>query len=400
MAKKKKKKEASEIVLDTSGLRPCASFSALRDEESFCGEYIRYSHTATRSIMEDDKKNRKPKFSVESDGNDQSAVKVINAFYKELSGRICNHMHEYLLENGGKVTRWAVPEENWVFSFSKKGHEFCYDYFAAPYEFKRGRITRPANRVFHNYYHYVERDPDLLTKQLENKFHDEHDKSEFLKEENEALEIVRSELKEARDKNEVITGAKERLILVFAMVLLAGLATACGFGLPLDLPAAANALTGLFSKAWSSLPVVLNFIVCAVMAIPLYVVVIALGFTDGVGGILLAAGQFGSVWLNGSLAVLWGAVLVASLFLGVNCVFWKNPLPAVQKKYDEANAALEKKKAEYARMEEEFRATDSYQKAKARDKRETEADQLNKAANERFAEIWQRAWFEAVKDQE
>lgn len=48
-------------------------------------------------------------------------------------------------------------------------------------------------------------------------------------------------------------------------------------------------------------------------------------------------------------------------------------------------------------MERELKESDEYKKAQEEDRRESELDQANQAANEAFAERWQRAWFEAVK---
>lgn len=141
----------------------------------------------------------------------------------------------------------------------------------------------------------------------------------------------------------------------------------------------------------------LNFIVCALLAIPLYALVIVLGFTHIVGTIIRDFALMGTGWAIGCYVLLWGAVLVAAIFLGLPLLFKKSPLPAAQKTYDDALAAYSQKKAEYERMERELKESDAYKKAQEEDRRESEFDQANQAANEAFAERWQRAWFEAAK---
>lgn len=400
--KKKTAKNIAETELDTDDLLRFGRRFILESEDSFAAEYIRYAEKeADRIAKESSELDRKKAREIALySGSNKSKLEVevntVNTYFRILSDHVSAHMHEYLLQKQGRVERWCESEVPWTSGFSK-GRQFQYDYFKNDFQIENGALVPNEGLVFRNRYHYPARDPNRLAKALEKEFHDRHDRSLFLQKEEQNVKNIRSDMNSAKKKDDEIGDAKAGLILVFVMVVIAGLATARGLGLPVDLTPAATACTGFFEKMWNTLPVVLNFIVCALLAIPLWLLVIVMMLTNTVGTILFEIAALGAVWRIACLVVLWGAVLVASLMLGVHRIFEKSPLPAAQAAYDAAQAALEEKKAEYERMEQEFRNSDSYKKAQKQDRAETERDKEKQAANEAFAERWQRAWFEAVQ---
>ncbi len=107
--------------------------------------------------------------------------------------------------------------------------------------------------------------------------------------------------------------------------------------------------------------------------------------------------EFGMAWHIGPIVLLWGAVAVVAVLLQIHCAFWQYEEPAAQRAYDEAKKALHRKQKEYKRMQDEFRQSERYKEAQQKDAQQEEARLADKAANEAFAEQWQRAWFEAVQ---
>lgn len=397
--------EQEQYVLDTSGLAPIAA-SHFAEEDSFAAEYRRYAEIVVneflrKGIEEGEKEDGRNPFAAAAAFGEASSpenmVFAINKLFKAMNARISDHMTEYLIDHHGRVKQWALPNLGSTLSFERSNFEFEYDYFAGEYTVENGKITRAPGHTYKNHYWYFERDPHRLAKDLDAEFYAEHNNSFFVKLKEKDVQHARSELNSAKKKDEEITGAKASLILVAILAVLAGIATLRGLGLPVDVLPVANACTGFFFKMWNTLPVVLNFIVCVLLAIPLWLFVVALTVAQTAGTIILDISELGSMWPIGCIVVLWGAIFVAAALMGTYRIFQKSPLPAAQKAYEEAEAALKEKKAEYTRMEEEFHATGQYKQAQEQDRIETQADREKKAAYEAFAESWQRAWLEAVQ---
>lgn len=402
---KKQSMDIANAPLDTNTLRPIGYPFDEEKDDSFAAEFERYIHKEANRIIQEEKdrsfeEDERNAFAVSSWGDKgpspDSMVRSANKFFEILHRHVAEHMQAYLLQHEGRVKQWPDPDTSMAFGFTKDGYKFRYHYFGGEYSVQNGKIVREEGDAYCSRYVYPKAIRDEHTRRLEREFSKAHDRSPFLEKEDRALKTARSALNTAKAKDEEL-GARVGLVLTGLLVLLAGLATAIGLGLPIDLLAAATFLTDFFKGVWTALPKVLNFIVCALLAIPLYALVIVLGFTHIVGTIIRDFALMGTGWAIGCYVLLWGAVLVAAIFLGLPLLFKKSPLPAAQKTYDDALAAYSQKKAEYERMERELKESDAYKKAQEEDRRESEFDQANQAANEAFAERWQRAWFEAVK---
>lgn len=398
--------DLANAPLDTRTLRPIGYPFDEKKDDSFAAEFERYVHKEANRIIQEEKdrsfeEDERNAFAVSSWGDkgpsSDSMVWTANKFFEILHRHVAEHMQAYLLQHEGRVKQWPDPDTSLAFGFTKDGYKFRYHYFGGECSVQNGKIVREQEGSYFNRYVYPKAIRDEHTRRLEREFSKAHDRSLFLEKQDRALKTARSALNTAKAKDEELTGARAGLVLTGLLVLLAGLATAIGLGLPIDLLAAATVLTGFFKGVWTALPKVLNFIACALLAIPLYALVIVLGFTHILGAIIRDFALMGAGWAIGCYVLLWGAVLVAAIFLGLPLLFKKSPLPAAQKAYDNALAAYSQKKAEYERMERELKESDEYKKAQEEDRRESELDQANQAANEAFAERWQRAWFEAVK---
>lgn len=343
--KKKQVKDIANAPLDTSGLRPIGYPFDVEKDDSFAAEFERYIHAEAKHILEEEdnrsfEEGDRNAFAVtdwREEGPDAADMTMrANKFFVALNLSVARHMHNYLLQHNGKVKQWPDPESSLTLSYAKDGYQFRYNYFSGGYTDSHGKIFREKEPSYCSRYVYRKEIPNQFTARLERDFTEAHSNERFHEKENKALEEAKSVLEQAKAEDEKIAGAKMGMVLTGLLVVLAGLATAICRGLPIDLTAAAKTCTGFLSNLWTSLPKGLNILVCVLLAIPIYVLAIVLMFTGTIGSILHEFSLLGTGWAVGCYVLLWGAVLVAALLLGLPLVFKKNPLPAARKAYDGA----------------------------------------------------------------
>lgn len=394
--------KTQKFELDTSDLKPICAPSECRGEDSFAAEFYRAVERESEHVLARWKDVEYHNLiSVKTPHGGRAApadvANAVSNLFIEITEGVCQHMHKYLLEHDGRVTRWADPAAVGSFRLGGENYEFRYDYFGRVYEEKNGAVTRPAGRSYHNFYTYYADRSESAVKKLEDAFDEEHDRAHFLDGENAALKTADEALEKAKNRDEAVLNARAGLLLVLLLAVLVGLITLRGLGYPVDLEPAANALTGFLRKTWNTLPSVLNVIVCVPLAIPIYVCVIPMALVQSTGDFILSMAEFGMAWHIGPIVLLWGAVAVVAVLLQIHRAFWQYEEPAAQRAYDEAKKALHRKQKEYKRMQDEFRQSERYKEAQQKDAQQEEARLADKAANEAFAEQWQRAWFEAVQ---
>lgn len=176
-----------------------------------------------------------------------------NKFFEILHRHVAEHMQAYLLQHEGRVKQWPDPDTSLVLGFTKDGYKFRYHYFGGEYSVQNGKIVREEGGAYCSRYVYPKAIRDEHTRRLEREFSKAHDRSLFLEKEDRALKTARSALNTAKAKDEEL-GARVGLVLTGLLVLLAGLATAIGLGLPIDLLAAATVLTDFLRASGQPCP--------------------------------------------------------------------------------------------------------------------------------------------------
>lgn len=395
---------ATELVLDTSGLRPIGSSFNKESDDSFAAEFARFSRAESNRLLET--YDFSVKHSVYTDPSRLDMAMIANEFFDCLSESICSHMHEYLIQHEGRVKQWADPNIHTLYGFSNDEYPLQYNYFGKKiegkyfdegYSLKRSSMFRPEGLVYKNHYRHPESTPNALAAKLDRGFQLNNKLSQFIRKEKSAREEASSILKKAEDAAKDTESAKVGLIITGPLLLLALLATAIGFGLPLDLATPADSCFAFLKGLWRSGPSGLSWIGCALLSVFAYPLVGIMGITGVIGFLIQDLFTLGIWWAVIFLAVLWGIVLVVLYFLGFFDLFYKNPVPAAQNRYNKACAAYDQKMQEYRRMEQAFRATDEYRRAQEQDRINDANAQAEKERNEAFAERWQRAWFKAVQ---
>lgn len=392
---------AQQIHVDETSLLPMIRFSRpslIHDEDSFAQEYT--------EILE----GINPRATVHYEESD-SRIQKINAIITSVDKRdnerrrlLCQHMHQYLLDHNGRVTRWPSDTDYFIsrsFDMDPTNTKFYFNYFGGDYIYdaEKDKIQRkPEGLVYHNAYEYDKPVPKS----------DNH--TAPLKKECDALyadEVAQANLEVKRAKERLEEAEKHRgkrrsgfWGLLFSLLVLALIAAACIHPVhPINYQAIMSEWVPALDEKLndSSLPSWAQLVLGILSYIPLILLYLLHNLCAVLFGLmeLLHDNSVKSYIIGCVVAGVAALVLVAIInaVMPVWALFTPSHKDQREQELASAKGACDRAYQEQKRLQEEFRSSERYQAAQRKDQEALRRYEEDKAMNEAFAEEWQRAWF-------
>lgn len=335
-------------------------------------------------------------------------VDDVNSMFESRRCSICLGLHEYLVEHNGEVGCWPGSKE--IESYSIDGDpsktEYNFDYFGADYKVidddKKGFYVSAhgghSAMEYRNCYKYPKPEPPESPELTEMNREREQ---VFSGEVNAAKESIREakkslELEAAHSRVKGFLGLLLSLIWVLIWVL------PCIHPFhPVDCSFMQDWLSGI--NGWINGADVPGW-VRLVLTVLGYIPVILIYVLSTIEQILLLFMDWmvalGVVWQIAGMVLCAALCLVGLAILNVYYPAWDLVRPSkrgqFQKEIDEAEKALRDVKREQTRLKEEFAQRPDYKRLQEQHTAKLKAYEKDKAMNEAFAELWQRAWYDFI----
>ena len=310
--------------------------------------------------------------------------------------KLCYEMHWYLVDHGGKVGRWPLPDSKWEESFKDvlPDVKFIFGYFDHPYVWNSGSKTADKSEGTYRFTDAFQcpADPPMRENEAKAKVECSMRVNKVGRAEIEAKEKADKKLKEAiKEKPSKFIAILGVLAIVLLAVALLGGYFGPWLGL-FDLDTAADSLKE-FGGSLSGWKLVLA-----------YIPIVVVGFTftlmrivESIGALLLDMSTTAFL-IGGAVVVVGTLILVLVVYYTFEMsVLFRDPTAPARQKAQEAARAAELFLAERKRIEEQFWATEGLEAKQKDDLAYERWKDMHEHPEEHkeFARRWQEEWFDA-----